>query len=287
MHLKKYGNGNLVLSTVGFLLNTIILVKLVKKTNKKPAQIFLINLCIADIFISTFAFLSGISPFIHASLMAPDTASYFFLVFTTGILFSFSASLPTCWTITFDRLFAILRPLRHATYYTPRRTKQHIAITWVYATVTTTIAITGGSILNSLMVVRYVLAPSLLITIILLAISYTLIIKAILRNNKKMAGLKCGGKSAANDSRARTNKKIYIHSLIIILNFTICSSPYVVFSILHSPVEHNSQPLFMAVGTMGLTAIPVFDSLSYFFLNLIIRKRQENQQMVMRNIALR
>ena len=288
MHLEKYGLGNLVLASLGFLLNNIMLVTLLKQKSKKAPQVFLINLCIADILIGVFAFISGISVHISESAMNTDERNELFQAFSIGILFSFNASLPTCWTITFDRLFAIQRPLRHASYYTAKKLKLHILMIWLYATITTTITITGGILMSTMIVIRYVLAPSLFVTLVLLAIAYTLIIKAILKNNRKMAGIVHVQKSAANNSRARMNKRIYIHSLIIILNFTLCSSPYVIFSIFHSPLDHNEQPLFMAIGTMGLTAIPVIDSVSYFFLNLLIRTRSNNKNsMVMKNITVK
>ena len=287
MHLEKYGNGTITLSVVGFLLNTVMLVILSTKKRKKAAQVFLINLCVADILISVFAFISGISPYVADRLMDIEHHSNLFKVFTTGILFSFSASLPTCWTITFDRLFAIIRPLRHAVYYTPKKIRLHIVAIWAYATLTTVLAITGGVVMSSMMVIRYVLTPSLLITIILLIVAYTLIIKAIVKNNRKMAGITHSHKSSARNSRAQKNKRIYIHSLVLILNFTICSSPYVVFSLLHSPLDHDKQPLFMSIATKGLTAIPVIDSLSYFFLNLVIRKRKDNGGVAMQNIAVK
>ena len=287
MHLEKYSEGNLTLSVSGFLLNTIMLVKLSKQKNKKPAQVFLINLCVADEFICLFAFISGLSPHLYGTLMDPQHNSTLFKVFTNGIMFSFSASLPSCWTITFDRLFAIIRPLRHATYYTKTKLKLHIMIIWVYAVIITTISIIGSIIMSSMIVMRYILAPSLFVTIILLITAYTLIIKSILKNNMKMAGIAHIHQSAKRNSRVQRNKRIYIHSLVIILNFTLCSSPYVIFSILHSPMEHNEQPLFMAIVTMGLTAIPLIDSLSYFFLNLLIRRKRQDDSIPMREITIK
>ena len=288
MHLEKYGVGNLVLASLGFLLNNIMLATLLKQKSRKAPQVFLINLCIADILVTVFAFISGISVHISESLMDTNNSTTLFLAFTIGILFSFSASLPTCWTITFDRLFAILRPLRHASYYTAKKIKLHILVIWLYAIITTAIAVTGGTVMSTMIVIRYVLAPSLLVTLVLLAIAYTLIIKAILKNNRKMVGITHVHKSATHNSRAKMNKRIYIHSLIIILNFTLCSSPYVIFSIFHSPLDHNEQPLFMAIGTMGLTAIPVIDSVSYFFLNLVIKTRHSDKNSrAMKNIAMK
>lgn len=287
MHLERYGDGSLTLSASGFLLNTIMLVKLSRQKNKKAAQVFLINLCVADEFICVFACISGLSPYLYGTLMDPKYNSTLFKVFTTGILFSFSASLSSCWTITFDRLFAILRPLRHATYYTATKFKLHILIIWAYAAIATLIAITGGIIMSTMVVIRYILAPSLLVTIILLITAYTLIIKSILKNNRKMAGITHTHKSAKDNSRVRRTKRIYIHSLVIILNFTLCSSLYVIFSTLYSPLDHNVQPLFMGIATMGLTAIPLIDSLSYFFLNLLIRSRRQHDSVVMREIAIK
>ena len=287
MHLEKYSEGYLTLSVSGFLLNTIMLVKLSKQKNKKPSQLFLINLSIADEFICIFVFISGLSPHLYSTLMDPRINSLLFKIYTTGILFSFSASLSSCWTITLDRLFAILRPLRHATYYTKTKLKLHIMITWAYAAIIMTIQMIRGVIMSSMFGLRYFMATSLFVTIILLITAYTLIIKSILKNNMKMAGIAHVHQSAKQNSRVRRNKKIYIHSLVIILNFTLCSSPYVIFSMLHSPVEHNEQPLFMAIATMGLTSIPLIDSLSYFFLNLLIRKRRQDDSIPMREIAIK
>ena len=287
MHLRTCSEGYLTLSVSGFLLNTIMLVKLSKQKNKKPSQLFLINLSIADELICLFVFLSSLSPHLYGTLMDRKINSLLFKIYATGVLFSFSAILPSCWTITFDRLFAIIRPLRHATYYTKTKLKLHIMIIWVYAVIITTIAIIKGVVMSSMFTLRYILAPSLFVTIILLITAYTLIIKSILKNNMKMAGIAHIHQSAKHNSRVQRNKRIYIHSLVIILNFTLCSFPFVIFSMLHSPMEHNEQPLFVAIATMGLTAIPLIDSLSYFFLNLLIRKGRQNDSIPMREIAIK
>ena len=286
MHLIRYGEGYLTLSVSGFLLNTIMLVKLSKQKNKKPSQLFLINLSIADELISFFALMYSLSPHLYGTLMDEENNSTLFKIFTTGIMFSNIASLSSCWTITFDRLFAIIRPLRHATYYTKTKLKLHIMIIWVYAVIITTFAIIKGIIMSSMFALRSFLAVSLFVTIILLITAYTLIIKSILKNNMKMAGIAHVHQSAKHNSRVRRNKKIYIHSLVIILNFTLCSFPFVIFNMFYSPMEHNEQPLFMAIATMGLTAIPLIDSLSYFFLNLLIRKRRQDDSIPMREITI-
>lgn len=287
MHLKKYGIGNLTLSITGLLLNSVTIVNLVRQRRKKPAQLFLVNLCIADILISIFVLISGITPYIQQTFLSSGSDNTFFIIFATGIIFSLCASLSTCWTITFDRLYAISRPLRHAAYYTPKRIKLHISATWLNATIITMFNIVGGSVSIVMIIIRYILSPSLLVTIILLVTMYTKIIRSILKNNRKMAGIAHSNSKAGTNNRTKMNKKLYIHSLVIILNFTICTSPYVTFNILHSPVEHNTQALFMAIGTIGLSAIPVIDSLSYFFLGLAMKGRRDNGSTALRSVPIK
>lgn len=279
MHLIKYGIGNLILGSIGFILNIALIIILAKEKPKKPSKILLINLGIADLLISIFAMTSGLTPYTTKNL-SQSRAKLYNNIFMFGIVFSFCASLWSCWLLTIDRLHAILRPIRHAVYYTKVRIAIHVASIWCYATVMTSVLFVGMIAYDIHQIIRYLLPPSLLVTIVLLIAAYTVIIRAIVRSNKKMANITHRQGSKQGNTRAQMNKRIYFHSLVIILNFTICSSPYIMYNILFSPLNHDTHAGFMAGSTMGLTAITIIDPMSYFFLGLIMSAKRRRTKAV-------
>ena len=279
MHLVKYGIGNLVLGSIGFVLNIALIIILTREKNKKPSKILLINLGIADLLISILSITTWLSLYGSKNLSHPSVALYY-KIFILGIVFSFCASLWSCWLLTIDRLHAILRPLQHAVYYTKVKIGLHVASTWCYATINTSVIFVGMITNNTHEIIRYLIPPSLLVTIVLLIAAYTIIIRAIVRGNKKLANVTHRQGSKQGKSRAQMNKRIYFHSLVIILNFTICSCPYILYNILFSPLNHDTHPGFMASGTMGLTAITIIDPMSYFFLGLIMSAKRSKSKAV-------
>ena len=279
MHIVKYGIGNLVLGSIGFVLNIALIIILTREKNKKPSKILLINLGIADLLISILSMTSPLSLY-KTKKWSHSSAALYHKIFILGIVFSLCASLWSCWLLTIDRLHAILRPLQHAVYYTKVKIGFHVASTWCYATIISSVVFVGMITHNTHEIIRYLLPPSLFVTIVLLIAAYTIIIQAIVRGNKKMANITHRQGSKQGKSRAQMNKRIYLHSLVIILNFTICSCPYIIYNILFSPLNHDTHAGFMAGGTMGLTAMTLIDPMSYFFLGLIMSAKRSKMKSV-------
>ena len=274
MHLKNYGIGHIILSIVSLVLNAILLCNLKKQKNKKPPQILLINLGIADSCIA----LASLGSAITQKASSIDSLGSGIRIVLMTIAMFFLVSLSTCWLITIDRLYAISKPLQHASYYDKKKLTMHIAASWIYPIIAmTSVAIADFSFDSVHTLARYILAPNLFVTLVLLAVAYTKIIKAILKSNSNLKRMS-NSQPSQNSASDRRKTQIYIHSLFIILNFAICSSPYVCYSLFYSPKDHDKQAKFMAGATMALICITILDPMSYLFLNIVLSWRQKRLQ---------
>ncbi len=272
MHLKKYGLGNVTLGIIGVILNIVQLYKLWSTKRRNPQQILIINMSTADLFIAFISFIYGAYG-VYVD-KGDDEKTSIFTICVGLICLCFFASLSTCWLITWNRVRAIIKPMQHRTYYNSRKLIRHILATWLFAIAAMTAVFVLNKYHGVFEGVRFLLPLSLAITLILLVTAYTIIIKAILKSKHEMAGMSENVTVSQNEVMNDRTRKMYIHSLFIILNFMVCSSPYMLYNVLHSPSEHEEWPGWMAAGTMGLICITILNPMCYLFLNLLLSSRK-------------
>ena len=270
----------MALTAVGISLNAAELIVLYQKTIT-AFDTLIISLAFCDQF-------SCVSLFICIALVeyfAIDLGKIFFSI-SYGILTFFHAcALGNTWIITFNRMIAVVCPLKSLAWMTKSRTIRILIIMWTVCVLIMAGFKTLQYYLSSVHLMSRVIAPLYALTFCMLLISYSVIFRQLKTTNyniqRSIDRASQNSNPALSVKRSLQEKRLALLSFRIVTSFMICSMPYlVIFSVFKpSPISFckSDKKVFFATSIALLLLNTVVDPLFYFYMQRHRDKKTRDQ----------
>ena len=236
---------------IGFLLNLVIIIKFIKKAQRKRKKLdfMIVNLALADI-----CFCLGIVAAFTLKLSKLDISEKYLLIYwniSQGL--SFTASLLHIILISVDRLIGVVYPLLYKSgYITSFQLKMVLAALWL-----TSCFIASTQFWLELIVIDIIVSALIFIAFLTVTVIYIIIAKSIFKNAEELTEI-------VNQHEILARRKVHgiCTCFLLAISFFACNIPFVISNVYYD-IEGKEWSFQMAyvnffLLTINCTLDPIF-----------------------------